>query len=264
MPRPKKPPRWLEAAWARGSSVSGDWLSRALARAGVLTGPEAERAIGFGRVHLNGRIEKEPLAPVKLHSRVLLDGKAVCLAWRTRALQFHKPQGLITHGSDPQGVGTVFEALRAVLPPQLQRFGWHAVGRLDRNTTGLLLFTNDEKLVAHATTPATHLPKRYLARVGRKVNEAQLESLRRGVRLDDGSQTLPAKARVRGADSVELVLTEGRYHQVKRMLNAVGLPTLALHREAVGGLELDVPVGHWRELLDEEVQTKLCFEPRAG
>jgi 23S rRNA pseudouridine2605 synthase/16S rRNA pseudouridine516 synthase len=215
-------------------------------------------------VRLDAREEKEPMAPVHPHSLSSLDGREVSLAWRTRVLQFHKPAGVVTHGSDPEGIGTVFDALRSVLAPELQGFGWHAVGRLDRDTTGLLLFTNDEKFVAHATAPATHLPKRYLARVGAKVNDAKLEPLRRGVKLDDGELTRPALARARGEDSVELVLTEGRFHQVKRMLNVVGLPTLALHREAVGLLELDVALGAYRELRDEEVKAKLNFSPRAS
>lgn len=248
----------------RASGTGGDWLSRAFARAGVMPLQEAEAAIRAGRVRLDSRDEKEPMAPVHQGSRALLDGHEVSLKWRTRVLVFHKPAGVVTHGSDPEGIGTVFDALRAALPGELQRFGWHAVGRLDRDTTGLLLFTNDEKFVAHATAPATHLPKRYLARVGAKVNDAKLEPLRRGVRLDDGELTRPAKARARGEDSVELVLTEGRFHQVKRMLNVVGLPTLALHRESVGLLELDVPLGGYRELSDEEVKTKLNFDPRSA
>lgn len=180
-------------------------------------------------------------------------------------LVFHKPAGLVTHGSDPEGIGTVFDGLRAVLPVELQKFGWHAVGRLDRNTTGLLLFTNDEKFVSHATAPETHLPKRYVAKVGVRVTDAKLEPLRRGgVALDDGHLTRPAHAVRRGEDSVELVLTEGKFHQVKRMLNTVGLPTLALHREAVGLLELDVPIGMYQALTDEEVEKKLNFLPRSS
>jgi 23S rRNA pseudouridine2605 synthase/16S rRNA pseudouridine516 synthase len=176
-------------------------------------------------------------------------------------LALHKPAGVVTHGSDPEGIGTVFDVLLAALPPELQRYGWHAVGRLDRDTTGLLLFTNDEKFVAHATAPQTHLPKRYVARVGGAVTEDKLATLRAGVKLD-GVMTRPAKAKRRGDDSVELVLTEGKYHQVKRMLGEVGLPTLALHREAVGALELDVAERALRELRDDEVRTALSYEPR--
>ena len=179
-------------------------------------------------------------------------------------LTFHKPAGVVTHGSDPEGIGTVFDALRAALPPELQSFGWHAVGRLDRDTTGLLLFTNDEQFVAHATAPATHLPKRYVATVGVKVSDAKLEPLRRGVKLDGGVLTLPAVAKPRGDDAVELVLTEGKFHQVKRMLNVVGLPTLQLHREAVGQLVLDVPVGACRVLSNGEVSALLGYTPRSS
>lgn len=264
MPPPKRAPKWLEAARVRASGTSGDWLSRALSRAGVLPVKEAEAAIRAGRVRLDSRDETEPMAPVHVGSRALLDGQPVSLEWRTRVLQFHKPSGTLTHGTDRQGRATVFDALRAVLPADMQGYGWHAVGRLDFDTTGLLLFTNDEKFVGHATAPQTHLPKRYVAKVGAKPVDAKLEPLRRGVKLDDGEVVRPAKAKVRGEDSVELVLTEGKFHQVKRMLNVVGLPTLELHREAVGLLELDVPLGAYRELSDEEVKTKLNFDPRSG
>jgi 23S rRNA pseudouridine2605 synthase/16S rRNA pseudouridine516 synthase len=262
MARGTQPPRWLEAARLRGRQETGDtWLSRALARAGVLPLAEAEQAIRLGRVKVDGAVAHEPRSPVRPGARVWLDGAPVSLDFRTRVLAFHKPAGLVTHGSDPEGIGTVFEGLARVLPPQLQGFGWHAVGRLDRDTTGLLLFTNDERFVAHATRPETHLPKRYLATVGADVTAAALEALRAGPTLHDGP-TRPAEARARGPRQVELTLTQGRYHQVKRMLQAVGLATLALHREAIGGVGCDVPVGGCRELTDEEVRSALRYAPR--
>jgi|APLak6261675434_1056106.scaffolds.fasta_scaffold00962_4 23S rRNA pseudouridine2605 synthase/16S rRNA pseudouridine516 synthase len=235
-----------------------------MSRAGVMPLDEAEKAIRDGHVRLDGRMVVEPLAPLTPTSKVTLDGHPVSLKWRTLVLMLNKPQGVISHGRDPEGGGTVFDALRAVLPAELLRIGWHAVGRLDRDTTGLLLFTNDERFVAHATSPAMHLPKRYVARVGMKVPNEKLEPLRRGVLIDDGEMTRPAKARPRGEDSVELTLTEGRFHQVKRMLNAAGLPTLALHREAVGELLVDVEIGAYRALSDEEIEQKLGFTPRSG
>lgn len=254
-----RPPKWLVAARAAGAP-GGDWLSRALARAGVLPLRQAEEAIAHGRVTVDARVLREPLAPVVVgQTRVTLDGQPVSLGWRTRVLMLHKPAGVVTHGSDLRGEGTVYDVLVRAMPDALQGFGWHAVGRLDRDTTGLLLFTNDEKFVGHATSPATKLPKRYVARVGGAVTPEKLERLRTGVQIDDGKGTAPAKARARGDDSVELTLTEGRFHQVKRMLNAVNLATLALHREAVGALELDVPEGAAREVTDDEVRTKLHF-----
>lgn len=235
-----------------------------MARAGVLPFGEVEEAIHAGRVRVDSQDTTEPLVHVTSKSRVQLDHRVVSLAWRTQVLVLHKPAGVVTHGSDPEGIGTVFDVLRAALPQELLRFGWHAVGRLDRDTTGLLLFTNDEKFVQHATSPDTHLPKRYVARVGAKVSDDKLEPLWRGVKIDDGEMTKPAKAKARGDDSVELTLFEGRFHQVKRMLNAVGLPTLSLHREAVGDLVLDVPERGYRALTDDEVRTALHFEPRAS
>lgn len=223
--------------------------------------PDAEAAITGGRVKVDGKLVKEPFAPYPPDARVTVDGHQVSLDFHTRVLAFNKPAGLITHGSDPEGIGTVFEGLQKVLPFDLQRFGWHAVGRLDRDTTGLLLFTNDERFVAHATSPATHLSKRYLAAVGADVTDAQVAKLRAGLVLDDGP-TRPAQAKVRGPRSIELTLTEGRYHQVKRMLQAVGLPTLQLHREAIGTLLCDVELGQFRELSATEVRETLGFEPR--
>ncbi len=161
-------------------------------------------------------------------------------------------------GTDPESVGTVFERLREVLPAELQCFEWYAIGRLDRDTTGLLLFTNDERVVQHGTSPDTHLPKRYVADVAGRPSEEALARLREGLVLDDGP-TRPAGARLLGPERVELVLTEGRHHQVKRMLAAVGHPVRTLHREAVGTVVLDVPVGTWRKLSESEVSEGLGF-----
>ena len=262
MARRPKTPRWLEAARRRQEPLAEgqrpEWLARALGRAGVMPRAEAERAIRDGRVEVEGRVERDPFAPVSVASAVRVDGQPRSLEARCRVGMFHKPAGLVVHGSDPEGVGTVFESWRAVLPPPLRGHEWYAVGRLDRDTTGLLLFTNEERLVAHATAPRTHLPKRYVARVAASPSESALQRLREGVLLDDGP-TRPAEARLRGPGVVELVLTEGRHHQVKRMLAAVGHPVLGLHREAVGAVTLDVPEGSWRLLTDDEVTRGLGF-----
>ncbi|CAM3747140.1 rRNA pseudouridine synthase [Corallococcus sp. ZKHCc1 1396] len=262
MARKQRTPRWLEAARRRGPGVPEgartDWLTRALGRAGVLPRAEAEQAIREGRVEVDGRVETDLFAPVRPESRVRLDGVERELTARVWALMFHKPAGPVVHGSDPEGVGTVFERLRAVLPPELAGFEWYAVGRLDRDTTGLLLFSNDEQLVRHATAPETHLPKRYVARVEGAPTEEVLGRLRMGLELEDGPTRL-AGAALREPDVVVLTLTEGRHHQVKRMLEAVGHPVLTLHREAVGQVVLDVPEGAFRPLTDEEVSEGLGF-----
>ncbi|HZH76168.1 MAG TPA: pseudouridine synthase [Archangium sp.] len=265
MARNPRTPRWLEAARRRKEPVPegsrADWLARALGRAGVMPRTEAEQAIREGRVEVDGRVEREPFAPVHAGTVVRVDGQPRALEARTRVLLFHKPAGVVVAGSDPEGLGTVFERLRAVLSPELRGYEWYAVGRLDRDTTGLLLFTNEERLVAHATSPETHVPKRYVAEVEGAPSEEAVRKLREGLVLDDGP-TRPAVARLLAPSRVELVLTEGRHHQVKRMLAAVGHPVRTLHREAVGEVSLDVPEGSYRFLTEAEVHEGLQFRER--
>lgn len=261
----KRDSKWLRAVRAVGPKGTlpvekPDWIARALSRAGVLSPDEAERAIAAGRVTLGGRPVRDPLTLWRPADEVRLDGRRLSLEAPTHVLAFHKPAGCVVSTRDETGRPTVFDLLRAALSPDLARFAWHAVGRLDRDTTGLLLFSNDERLVAHGTLPETHLPKRYLARVQGTPTDEKLEPLRRGVTLDDGP-TRPAQARLRGEREVELTITEGRNHQVKRMLAAVGLPVKALHREAVGALRLDVPEGRYRLLEAREVAEGLGFNP---
>lgn len=259
--RQKKTPRWLEAARSRGSGARGDWLARALARAGAGTQKEVEQLISDGRVKVGGRVVRELFYALAPDAVVEVDGRALDVAPKTRVLMFHKPRGVVTSANDQDGAGTVFDVLLAALPEALHRFGWHAVGRLDRDTTGLLLFTTDERFVEHATSPKAHLPKRYLAEVAADVTPKALAALEAGVPLTDGP-TLPARAAARGRRALALTLTEGRHHQVKRMLSKVKLPVLTLHRECIGTLELDVDVGAVRVVSDEELRTKLSFEPR--
>jgi 23S rRNA pseudouridine2605 synthase/16S rRNA pseudouridine516 synthase len=220
---------------------------------------EAEAAVRAGRVTVAGRRVTQPLTLVRPGDEVRLDGRRIDLSPATIALAFHKPADCVVSTRGEPGAKTVFELLLSQLSPDLAGYGWHAIGRLDKGTTGLLLFTNDERLVAHATLPETHLPKRYLAKVQGEPDEARLEPLRQGVELDDG-RAKPASARIRGPGLVELVIQEGRFHQVKRMLGAVGLPVLALHREAIGGIELgSLPEGSWRRLSEAEIREGLGF-----
>ncbi len=238
-----------------------DWLARAIARAGVLPQEDAQAAIEAGRVTVNGRVVKQHLAPVPPGATVKVDGVPLPTAAPTRVLAFHKPAELLTSTVGQHRVGTVFEVLLPQLPPDLARFTWHAVGRLDRGTTGLLLFTNDEKLLAHVTSPDSRLPKRYVATVFSEADDEKVEPLRRGMTLDDGERLRPAGVTVRDPHTVEVTVTEGRNHQVKRMLGEVGLPVRALHREAVGGVTLDVAEGTWRLLTDTEVSEGLGYPP---
>ncbi len=265
--RPTKQPRWLRAGRAAGAAFDSkqkpDWLARALARAGHLPLADAGEAIVKGRVRIGARVVHEPFAPLLPGSEVFLDGVRVDVTPRTLVMMFHKPNGVVTSNVDQHGDGTVFDAFQRKLTPELNKYTWHAVGRLDRNTTGLLLFTNDEKFVAHATSPDSHLEKHYVATVDKKATDAQLEPLRQGMELDDGP-TRPAKATLTEPGLISVVLTEGKNHQAKRMLGAVGLPVRALHRASIGGLQLDIPVGEVRAVTAEEIEKLLGYSPRTG
>jgi len=239
-------------------TIPGDWLARALVRAGVLTTVEAERAIRDGRVRVGGRVIRQPLALLPQGALVTLDGSPVSLDAKVLALVLHKPPDAVTSRSEPSGARTVFDVLLPQLPADLRRYEWHACGRLDRDTTGLLVFTNDGRLVEHLTAPDRHLPKRYRATVQGAATEEKLRQLREGVALNDG----PARAEEALAlapGHVELVVTEGRNRMVRRMLAAVGLPVTRLHRIAVGGLRLDIREGEWRQLGEGELKEALGF-----
>lgn len=261
-------PKWLQSArtgtWDRKPpGEKPDWLRRVLVRAGAVPPSEVESVVRAGRVRVAGQRVHEPMTLVRQDDEVLLDGRRVETRPPTLVIAFHKPAGAIVSSRDPRGAPTVFDRLNAVLSPELARYGWHAVGRLDKNTTGLLLFTNDERFAEYGTRPETHLPKRYVAEVPGRPEESDLEPLRKGIVLDDGP-TRPARARVLGEGRVELTISEGRNHQVKRMLAAVGFPVRKLHREAIGELVLDVAEGDWRMLEQEEIREKLRFVGGSG
>ncbi|RKH36199.1 pseudouridine synthase [Corallococcus sicarius] len=264
MPRkPERPPKSPPRPNRWEGKEKPDWLSRALARAGAMPQKEAEAAIKAGRVSINGHVVKTHLSPVPPDAVLKVDGLPVRKVAPTLVLAFHKPAGVLSSTARQHRTGTVFEVLLPQLPTELASYTWHAVGRLDVDTTGLLLFTNDDKLVAHCTSPETLLPKRYVATVFSTADEERVAPLREGMPLDDGPAR-PAVVRVRDEHTVEVTLTEGRHHQVKRMLGAVGLPARALHREAVGEITVgDLPEGGFRLLTDAEVREKLHYTGRA-
>ena len=255
--------KWVEAA-RRGAMPGEDtWLSRALGRAGVIPGAKVEQAIHSGRITVNGVLVREPMSPLTPSDKVAFDGDPLRLDAPTKVLAYHKPAGSVPAPSDPERGRTVFAELLPQLPPALQNYVWHAVGRLDRATTGMLLFTNDERFVTHATSPDAKLPKRYVARVDGRPDDSKVASLVEGLSLEDG----PAKALAANLIApgvVSLVIDEGRHHQVRRMLDALGLPIRGLHRDGIGGVTLDVAEGAWRELSGSEVRSGLGFTASKG
>jgi 23S rRNA pseudouridine2605 synthase len=220
-------------------------LNAFLARAGVASRRRADELIKAGRVTVNG-VPGQLNTVVGAHDRVEVDGEEVARQ-RLRYVLLHKPAGVVTTARDPQGRPTVVE-----LVPDEPRVV--PVGRLDADTTGALLLTNDGQLAHRLAHPRYGVEKTYVAAVEGDPDEAALRRLRDGVELDDGS-TAPARARRLGRGHVELVLHEGRKHQVKRMLAAVGHPVTRLHRSAYAGLTLEgLEPGESRELEPSEVE----------
>jgi 23S rRNA pseudouridine2605 synthase len=220
-------------------------LNAYLARAGVASRRKADELIKAGRVTVNGE-PGELNTFVDKRDRVELDGQPLAKQPLAYVL-LHKPAGVVTTASDPQGRPTVVELVaqhETRLVP---------VGRLDADTTGALLLTNDGDLAHRLAHPRYEVEKVYEAEVEGEPSDDTLERLEQGVELDDGL-TAPAKARCLAPGTVELTIHEGRKHQVKRMLAAVGHPVTRLHRSRYAGLTLErLEPSEWRELEPGEV-----------
>jgi pseudouridine synthase len=242
---------------ARRDSAGGErrTLDRLLSRRGVCSRAEAARLVAAGHVSVNGAIARSPdrwVDPAR--DTVTVDGAPLRSAAH-RYLLLHKPKDCVTSRRDEKGRRTIYDLLGEHAQGE---GGWLApVGRLDRETTGLLLLTSDHDLAERLTNPESHVPKTYRVKATTRLSDEQLDALARGVRLDDGP-TRPARAvRVRDTSTrtiLELTITEGRNRQVRRMLAAVGSGVLELQRTAIGPLTLDgLPAGRWRELSVAEV-----------
>lgn len=226
-------------------------LQKFLARAGVASRRASENLMTAGRVTVNGETVTELGAKVDpLVDVVAVDGNVVSLDDEPHTIMLYKPAGVVTTMKAQSDARIV-----ADLVPTDRYPGLYPIGRLDADATGLLLFSTDGELGNGLLHPSRHVPKTYRARVKGKLGKREVEQLRAGVVLDDGP-TQPAEAEFVGSDrsTVRLTIHEGRYHQVKRMLEAVGHPVVALHREAFGPLTLgDLHPGQWRELTGAEV-----------
>jgi 23S rRNA pseudouridine2605 synthase len=220
-------------------------LNRLLARAGVASRRAADDLIAAGRVTVNGRVAAVG-TQVAEDDEVRVDGRALT-AQAPVHLVLHKPAGVITTVSDPGGRRTVLDLID--VPERV-----FPVGRLDRDTTGLLIVTNDGELANRLMHPRHGVAKTYVAEVEGDPSAAALRRLAEGVELEDGP-TAAAGVRRLAPSTIELVIHEGRNRQVRRMLEAVGHPVRSLHRSAYGGIELgDLPSGGWRRLSAGELE----------
>ncbi len=221
-------------------------LNAYLARAGIASRRGSDELIKAGRVRVND-LPGELNTYVHTGDRVEVDGEPVT-AQALKYVLLHKPAGTVTTARDPQGRPTVVQLVEEV-PERIV-----PVGRLDADTTGALLLTNDGPLAHRLAHPRYGVEKVYEVEVEGEPDEDALRRLGEGIELDDG-RTAPARARLLAPSTIELVLHEGRKHQVKRMCEAVGHPVRRLHRSRYAGLTLEgLEPGAWRELEPSEVE----------
>ncbi|BBB92965.1 MAG TPA: pseudouridine synthase [Methylomusa anaerophila] len=228
-------------------------LQKVIAKAGIASRRDAEEYITTGRVTVNGKIITELGTKVDLQQdRVAVDGQ-VLTAEKYIYILLNKPKGVVTTLADPQGRKTVIDLITGIA----ERI--YPVGRLDYNTEGLLLLTNDGNLTHALTHPSHEITKTYIAKVHRIPTEEKLDLLRSGIHLSDGL-TAPAKIHLLGADltnelaTIEITIYEGRNRQIRRMFEAIGHPVKNLKRIQYTFLDLTgVRRGHYRHLLPAEI-----------
>jgi 23S rRNA pseudouridine2605 synthase len=229
-------------------------LQKILSQAGVASRRAAEQLMRDGRVTVNGMTGTELGTKADAaRDDIRVDGRRIAVARRLRYILLNKPRGYVTTRSDPQRRPTVLDLVGA-------REYIYPVGRLDFDTEGLILLTNDGDLAARLTHPRHGVPRIYEARVLGVPDDRDLQRLSKGIAID-GRRTAPASVRLlpvrRGTNEATLVLTirEGRNRQVKKMCEAIGHPVTRLKRVAIGPIrDVKLKTGEWRELTDEEVR----------
>lgn len=240
---------------AVGSELEGERIAKAMARAGLCSRREAETWIADGRVSVNGKVLDTPAVTVSAKDRIVVDGQPMPLKERTRLFLYHKPRGLVTTTHDPEGRPTVFERLPEDMPRVV------TVGRLDINTEGLLLLTNDGGLARVLELPSTGWLRRYRVRAFGTVTQGQLDSLKEGVTIEGISYgSVEATIDTVKGSNVWLVvgLREGKNREVKRILQHLGLTVNRLIRVSFGPFQLaDLGEGEIREIRGKVLRDQL-------
>lgn len=235
-------------------------LERAVSKLGLASRTQARELITEGRITVDGvRVTNPAVMVVPERVTITIDG-AAARPPRPLTIVLHKPRGVVTTRSDPEGRKTVFDLIGDVPAPVMP------VGRLDLATSGLLILTNDTRFADWLTDPSSGVPRVYLVTVKGRVDDATSERLRNGIRVD-GERLTAAAAEVRKASNREshlvLTLTEGRNREVRRMLAATGHPVTRLRRVEYGGLALGtLAPGAWREVTSEELQRAFPGRPQ--
>lgn len=224
-------------------------LDQFIATSSLLSRKEARRAIHAGNVEVDGEVWKDTGKHLPAGAQVVLEGVPLSLPGE-RYLMLNKPTGVVSATRDSEHPTAL-----DLLPPELTR-NLHIAGRLDADTTGLLLLTTDGQWSHRITSPRVECPKTYRVSLSTPLAESAIKELETGLMLhNDSKRTKPAQVRILEEKLIELIISEGRYHQVKRMLAAVGSHVEALHRQSIGSITLDPKLepGNYRELTEQEI-----------
>jgi 23S rRNA pseudouridine2605 synthase len=228
-------------------ATDGEKLQKVMARAGYASRRACEELIEAGRVKVNGTVARTGARVDAATDEITVDGVLLSVDTELVYYLLNKPAGVVTTAHDPQGRQTVVE----LVPNEIRVF---PVGRLDADTEGLLILTNDGPLTQLLAHPSFGVEKEYVATVAQPLSPGALRRLRDGVELEDG-MTAPAKVSQPAPGLVRLTIHEGRNRQVRRMLDAVGHPVLRLHRTRIGPIaDHELPIGRYRRLNAEEVR----------
>jgi 23S rRNA pseudouridine2605 synthase len=235
---------------------AGERIAKLLARAGVASRREVERMIADGRVAIAGKVLDTPATIIPDLKGVTVDGKPVERAEPARVFAFHKPSGLITAESDPKGRPTIYTALRNALPRGAPRV--MPVGRLDMNTEGLLLLTNDGALKRTLELPASNIPRTYRVRAFGEISQSRLDDLIEGIEIDGVRYGRIEADLERGSGRnrwIVMTLTEGKNREVRRVLEHLGMQVSRLLRVGYGPFALgDLPRGAVAEIPQVQVE----------
>ncbi len=227
-------------------------LERVISKAGLGSRTEARRWIHAGRVTVNGVKTENPDQWIDMqHDQVHIDNQPLRARERLYVL-LYKPKGFLTTYKDPEGRPTVYDLLHDI------NTLLHPVGRLDLDTSGLLILTNDNQFAEHVTNPVSHVPKTYLVKTSTRLTDEQLQRLRDGIELTDGLTRPAIVTRLRDSEKythLEITITEGRNRQVRRMIDALESHVLKLVRVKIGPIAIgDLPIGKWRSLTAAEIE----------